>query len=307
MRATFVEGAFARAGRNAMRSKRALWTAVVVGAGIVASAAPDGVAATAHRRLILTGFLQLGRTDVGRNEILEFRFSVPLRADSVSGRTLMVNELIPDGEKPAVGARIVSGNTVRFDPRRSQRNYDDAILPNSVVVERDHELGFTARANYMVRIRSGPDVTTLRATSGVRIANAFTTSFGTGDRYYDDPVPGQPFFGGDGGAGLVGFDPPRHEASGAVDDDASLVFGFSEPILPSSMRLGETVLVMRASTGAAIPGALYLAPGDGSGRRYLFTPTGGWSAATDGHPYDVAVHVTTGVTDLVGNPLRRPF
>jgi hypothetical protein len=110
---------------------------------------------------------------------------------------------------------------VRFDPRRTQRNYDEAQLPNSVVVERDHELGFTAHANYAVRIRSGADVTSLRAKSGVRISRSFATSFGTGDRY-DDRVPGQPEFFGAGGTRLLAFAPPRDAVTGAVDDDASV-------------------------------------------------------------------------------------
>jgi len=289
-----------------MRSMRTLWTAVVVGAAIVASAAPSDAAAPKRRPLFLTAFVQLGRTDVGRNEVLEFRFSVPLRADSVTHRTLMVNEQMPDGERPAVGARIIAGNVVRFDPRRSQRNYDAAQLPNSVVIEMDHVLGFSANATYVVRLRSGPDVTTLQARSGVRLARAFTTTFGVGDRYFDDPYPGQPIFVGDHGSGLFGFVPSRFAASGFVVDDASVVFEFSEPILPSSMRLGDTVLVTRASTGAPIPGTLSLDPENSSGRRFLFAPQDGWSAATGGHPTDVVIHLTTGITDLAGNPLKRP-
>jgi len=283
-----------------MRSKRTLWTAAVVGAAIAAFAAPSGIAAPAHRPLFLTAFVQRGRTDVGRNEVLEFRFSVALRADSVSDRTLMVNELMPDGEHPAVGARIVAGNVVRFDPRRSQRNYDDALLPNSLVVERDHELGFSAGATYAVRLRSGADVTTLRARSGVRLARAYTTTFGTGD-WYDDPVPGQPYFVGDGGSGYVGFRPPRDGATGLVHEGAVLVFDFSEPILPSSMRLGETVLV--GTSAGALAGTLTPDPQNPSGRRYVFAPTNGWP----GGYANVGVRVTTGVTDLAGNALKRPY
>jgi hypothetical protein len=287
-----------------MRSKRVLCAAVLVGAGIAAFASQPGVAAPGGRRLFVTGFAQISRSDVVRNEVLEFRFSGPVRRGSVNDRTLQVNEVLAPGERPAVGARIVAGNIVRFDPRRTQRNYDGARLEDSVDVEPDHVYGFSANATYVVRIRNGADVTTVRGSGGAPLANSLTTSFTTGDRY-DDPVPGQPSFIGENGSGLFGFDPPR--VMWLVYDYASMIFEFDEPILPSSMRLGETVIVTR--WGKPLAGALAPDAQHPNGRRFTFTPTNGWSGGTAGPPYLVVaateIRVTTGVTDLAGNPLKR--
>lgn len=285
-----------------MGSRWVLGAAAVFGAGIGIGLAPPGVAAPAPSRgpLLLTSFLQRGRTDVRRNEILEFRFSVPLRKGSVDLRTLQVNELTPAGAKPAVGARIVVGNTVRFSPRRTQRNYDEAQRPNSIVTGEDHVLGFSGGATYEVRLRSGSVIRSLRGRQGQRLARAFVATFRTND-LYDDPVEGQPSF-----SGVLGFSPPRHSSNGLVDDGAAIVLDFSEPILASSMRLGDTVLVTRTSSGEAVPGALSADPVANSSR-FLFVPEGGWNAAAAGQWGDVHVALTTGITDLAGNPLKRPF
>ena len=284
-----------------MRSRWILGTTAVAGAGIAILLARPGVAASAPARgpLLLTSFVQRGRTDVRRNEILEFRFSVPLRKGSVDLRTLQVNELTPAGARPAVGARIVTGNAVRFTPRRTQPNYDESQRPNSHVVDEDHVLGFEAGATYEVRLRTGPVVRTVRGRQGQRPARAFTATFRTNDSY-EDPVEGQPL-----SASEFRFDPPRHAYSGLVDDDAAIVLHFSEPILASSMRLGETVLVTRRSTGASVPGTLSAGPGSNA-TRFLFAPEGGWNAAAAGQVGDVHVELTTGITDLAGNPLKRP-
>src|SRR5262245_9485281 len=235
----------AAAGRRTMRANLLMWAAAA-SAVVFAIASRDGVAAPgpASGRFVLTSFLQRGRTDVRRNEVLEFRFSAPLRKSSVDLRTLQVNELIPEGRRPVVGARIVQGNVVRLDPRRSQRSYDDAQLPNSIVTERDHEVGFAATAQFEVQIRNGKDKRVLRARDGRRIARRYDGTFTT-NTLYDDPVPGQPEFGNSYDYALLDFRPPRSGSLGLVDPDASIVFRFSEPILPESMRVGETVIVRR--------------------------------------------------------------
>ena len=258
-------------------------------------ASRDGVAAPGSTggRFVLTSFVQRGRTDVRRNEMLEFRFSAPLRKKSVDLRTLQVNELIPEGRRPVVGARIVEGNVVRLDPRRTQRNYDASIEPNPVVFERNHEVGFSASAQFEVQIRNGADKRVLRARDGRRIARRYHGTFAT-NTLYDDAVAGQPSFGG------MNFRPPRAPL-GLVEPDASIELSFSEPILPESMRLGDTVVVRRIVGGAVIEGTLVPDPANENLNVYLFTP-----AEPFGHDVAVDISVTTGVTDLAGNALKQP-
>lgn len=254
--------------------------------------------------LRLTSFVQAGRTDVMRNEVLEFRFTARLRKGSVDLRTLQVNEVVADGVQPATGARIVEGNVVRFTPRRTQRNYDESRLPNSTISEEDHPLGFRALAQFEVRLPAGRGERSLRGRGGRRLAARFAAQFAT-SALYEDPVPGPPDFAGAGG--LLAFDPPPHAANGLVEDDARIVLVFSEPILEASMRLGDTVRVTRASTGEAVPGELVAHAAPPVGNVFYFEPTGGWSAAAGGQVGDVVVALTTGITDLAGNALRRPF
>lgn len=278
-----------------MRTNRVILAATLA-ALAMSFASLDGVAApgSTSGRFVLTSFVQRGRTDVRRNEELEFRFSAPLRRGSVDLRTLQVNELIPEGRRPVVGARIVQGNVVRLDPRRSQSNYDAAQEPNATVLERDHEVGFAASAQFEVQIRNGANKTVLRARDGRRIARRFRSSFST-NALYDDVVAGQPQFGG------MDFRPPRSSALGLVEPDASIVLTFSEPILPESVRLGDTVLVRRIGDGAAIAGTLVPDPANRNLNVYLFTP-----AAEFGPDAAVDVAITTGVTDLAGNALKQP-
>jgi len=279
--------------------------AALAAAAVSAASARDALPAPSGGAFVLTSFVQRGRSDIRRNGVLEFRFSAPLRRRTVDDRTLQVNELIPAGRRPAVGARIVTGNVVRFDPSRTQRNYDAALLPNSTVTERDRMLGLTGGAAFEVRLPAGPDRWTLRAKDGRRLARPYGSSFRT-NSLYDDPVPGQPSFTGVAGTGLLDFDPPRQSPSGRIPADASIIVGFSEPIDPASMRVGETVLLLRISTGATVAGTVTPKPGDPSSATFLVTPTGGFGFDADGEGWDIQLSLTTGITDLAGNALRRP-
>jgi Bacterial Ig-like domain len=81
------------------------------------------------------------------------------------------------------------------------------------------------------------------------------------------------------------------------------VLEFSEPILLSSLVPGTTVLVSHGPTGAALPGTVTKDPSiSAGGRRFLFVPTDGLGADAA----DIHVALTTGITDLAGNPLQRP-
>ena len=278
-----------------MRARRVLVGAMAMATIVAAAGRPSAAApGAAAGRFVLTSFVQRGRTDIRRNEVLEFRFSAALRRSSVDERTLQVNELIPEGRRPVVGARIVQGNVVRLDPRRTQRNYDATLVENATTTERDHEVGFSASAQFEVQIRNGANKTVLRARDGRRIARRYNGSFAT-NALYEDPVAGQPSFG------VMGFKPEPASPFGGVDPDASVALTFSEPILPESMRLGETVFVRRIGDGAPIEGTLVPDPANNNLNVYLFTPTAGFGA---GAAIDIAM--TTGITDLAGNALKRP-
>jgi hypothetical protein len=289
-------------GPRRRRLTAALLAAVGAFAVWPASAAP---APSSDAPLFLTSFVQRGRTDVRRNEVLEFRFTAPLRRASVDERTLQVNELVAEGRRPVVGARIVRGHVVLLDPRRTQRNYDASLVPNSFVTERDHEIGFSASAAFEIRIPAAVDRRVLRTRDGRRIAQRYVGHFATNARYLD-PDPGQPSFAGVAYTGLLDFTPPRDAATGIVAADASIVLCFSEPIAPESMRLGDTVIVRHATNGSDVAGTLAPAPGDDTLFSYWFTPAGGWGFDSQGQGWDVVVSLTTGITDLAGNALKRP-
>jgi len=290
-----------------MRSNPVLIASAVASAVFVSCVGGQSAEATPDetRPLVLTSFVQRGRTDVYRNEVLVFRFSTALKPGSVDWHSLQVNELIPAGSKPAAGARIVSGNTVRFDPRRSQRNYDESQLPNSTWFEMDHPEGMTGLAAHEVRLNVAAARTTLRSRGGRRLATPYVATFSTSNVCVD-PVPGQPAFIGDHGTGLIGFEPPRSGATGLVDADAVVVFEFSEPVLSASLVPGVTVIVTKITTGQQVAGAVVPDPDAASGRRFLFVPTGVWGADTKNKQgWDVQIALTKGITDLAGNTLKR--
>jgi hypothetical protein len=289
-----------------MRASRVVFgvTALVV---IAAAASRPSVAAPVRTQgpLVLTSFVQDGRTDVWRNEVLEFRFSQPLRRGSVTDRTLRIGRLTTSGFLlPADGARVVTGNVVRFDTRRTQANYDASRRPNGTWIEGDRPEGLMAYGTYTVRVPATPGAPSLRTRDGRAIAQPFAGTFVTNDQCID-AAEGQPWFIGDHGTGLLGFDPPRSGALGLVDENASIVLEFSEPVLSTSLVPGTTVLVTRLRDGTAVPGTISPDAYAPSGRRFLFTPAGGFGVDAAGRGWDIAVRLTTGITDIAGNPLKR--
>lgn len=289
-----------------MRASKIVCGAAVVVVAAVASRPTDAATSPARGALVVTAFVQGGRTDVWRNEVLEFRFSAPLRRGSVGERTLMIGRVAPEGFYPAPGARIVSGNVVRFDTRRTQANYDASQRKNAIYVESDRPEGLMGYSAYTVRIPATPGAPTLRTRDGRPISQSFTSTFTTSDRCVD-AVEGQPWFIGDHGTGLLGFDPPRGEANGLVEANASIVLEFSEPVLSTSLVPGTTVLVRSLNTGAPIAGTIAADSDAPSGRRYLFTPTTTFGSFAPGYGTDFDVRLTTGITDIAGNPLKRAF
>jgi hypothetical protein len=273
----------------------------------ISIATRDGVAAPTRGRgpLVLTSFLQNGRTDVWRNEVLEFRFSAPLRRGSVTDRTLQIGRLTPSGLlDSADGARVVAGNVVRFDTRRTQANYDASRRPGGTWVEGDRPEGLMANGTYTVRVPSKPGAPSLKSRDGRAIFQGFAGTFVTNDQCID-AAEGQPSFVGDHGTGLLGFDPPRSGPQGLVEENAAIVLEFSEPVLSRSLVPGATVIVRRAATGASVPGSIVPDPSAPSGRRYLFVPDGGYGFGAQGQGWGITVSLTTGINDIAGNALKR--
>jgi hypothetical protein len=286
-----------------------LAAAVALSAGVVASTTRVGEAASAVKKrgaLVLTSFVQNGLTNVNRNDTLQFKFSVQLDAKSVDQRTLRVDALTGAGSKPAPGARIVKSNVVTFDPTRTQRNYDAAKAANSTVVEKDNANGFVAYQDYQVELPTGVDQHVLQGAMGQPISRYFLGAFRTAATYNDD-VPGQPYFVGDHGSGLLGFVPPRSGATGLVDADAVIVLEFNEPMDISTLDPSSNVIVTRVAVGEQVPGYVVTDPNEPTGRRFFFIPSVGFGSDTVNlQGWDIGVSLTTGITDLAGNPLKRP-
>ena len=286
-----------------------LVAAVAVSAGAFTFATRSSQAAPARTRgaLVLTSFVQNGRTDVRRNERLEFKFSVQVRKGSVDDRSIRVDEVSGASKGAAIGARIVRGNVVTFDPQRTQRNYDASKEPNAPFVEKDNPTGFSSYQDFEVEVAAQPESShTVKSTTGGSVLAFFSGTFTTNSSY-DDPVPGQPYFVGDHGTGLLGFEPPRSGATGLVDEDALVVLEFSEPILIDTLDPSSTVIVTRITVNEQIPGYVKADPTEPSGRRFFFVPSVGFGSDTANFQgWDVQVTLTTGITDLAGNALKRP-
>lgn len=270
----------------------------------------------ARAPLVMTSFVENGRTDVFRNQRLTFKFSSYLRKASVDDRTVRVAAVTPTGVKPANGALVVRGSKVEFDPTRSQRNFDDS-KNSSLVNEGDNPEGFASFQDYTVEIPGPPDLHTVRNLRRHQILQGFSGSFRTAEAYLD-PVVGQPAFVGEGGTGVLGFEPPRSGTTGLVDEDAVIVLEFSEPIEVNSLDPSDTVLVDRVGVGR-VPGFVKKDPNFPNGRRFLFVPSLGFgSNELQQSGWDVVVTlvdrlrdvdgnvVANGITDLAGNPLKRP-
>lgn len=286
-----------------------------VAAGLAVGAMSTGTAEAKPRRfdpalyrnpLVLTSFLQDGRVDVRRNEMLEFKFSSILRKGSVDSRSIRILELAATGGKQATGALIVNGNIIRFDPTRTQRNYDDSRRPNSQVTDKDNPEGFPSFQDFDVEILAAPNLHVLKNSRGASILQSFDSGFRT-NPIYNDPVPGQPVFVGIGGSGGLGFDPPRGGATGLVDEDALVILEFSEPIAIDTIDPSTSITVKRIAVNEQVPGFIRLDPADRSGRRFQFVPSLGFgSDEANKAGWDISVELTTAITDLAGNPLKRP-
>ena len=282
--------------------------ALIAATGGVAEARRQRIDPALYRRpLVLTSFVQNGRTDVKRNETLLFKFSAVVRKGSVNSRALRVLQQTNGGAKQATGALIPRNNTVRFVPTRTQRNYDDSRRPQSTITEGDNPPGFPSYTDFVVQVPGPPELRTLKNARGQRILQAYTGDFRT-NASYDDPVEGQPYFVGSSGSGNLGFDPPRSGSTGLVDEDAIIELEFSEPIDIDTLDPSSTVLVFRTRVNEAVPGFIRLDPNDRTGRKFQFVPSLGFGS-DDAYlsGWDIQVTLTDGIKDLAGNPLNRPY
>lgn len=284
--------------------------------GLTLALTPDTADARARRKarapLVLTSFVQEGRTDVRRNETLKFKFSALLKKKSVSRRTVRISAVTSNGLVPATGAFKVRGSRIKFDPTRSQRNFDESRKRNAIVSEPDNPEGFGSFQDYVVDIQAFPDTPVLKNRINRPMRQSYTDTFRTnGD--YDDLFEGQPRFVGDFGSGLLGFSPPRSGVTGLVDEDAVIVLEFSEPMDISTLDPASTVTVRRISLDQSVPGTIRKDPNEPNGRRFLFEPSFGFgSDALNERGWDIEVTIgnfETGQfpTDLAGNPLKRPI
>lgn len=289
-------------------------TALAVGAAGIAGMSTRAEARRVDPRLaeaplVLTSFVQNGRTDVRRNEILVFKFSALVKPASVDNRSLAVLESTGTGTRNAVGALITKANVVRFDPSRTQRNYDDSRRPNAPEVEKDNAIGFTSFGVFQVDLPGPPadELHTLKNSRGARIMQGFHGDFRTSDKYFD-PVEGQPLFVGVSYSGQLGFDPPKSGSTGLVDEDALIILEFSEPMDINTIDPSTTVIVKRVAVNEQVPGFIRLDPADRSGRRFQFVPSLGFGTdRANRSGWDISVQVLSGVTDLAGNTLKRPY
>lgn len=290
-------------------------TAVAVAAVVLGSFAHEAEAKRkkrydaklARQALIMTSFVQNGRTDVRRNEVLTFKFSAYVRNASLSSRSLRVAASTATGFRDATGALRPKGTKVLFDPTRTQRNYDESQKKNSLVTEKDNPTGFGSFTDHIVEIPTSPNLEVLRNHRRQPIVQSFSGSFRTNGKY-DDPVPGQPAFVGDRGTGQLGFVPRQAGATGLVDEDAQIVLEFSEPMDISTLDPSSSVIVERVTIGERVPGFIKLDPNERSGRRFLFVPSLGFgSDEANQAGWDIQVTLTTEISDLAGNPIKRPM
>ncbi|MCE9635956.1 MAG: Ig-like domain-containing protein [Planctomycetes bacterium] len=276
-------------------------------AGVAEAKRPKVDPALLRAPLVLTSFVQNNRVDVKRNEPLTFKFSAVVKKGSLDSRSLRVLQQTGSGTKLSIGALIVTSNVVKFDPTRTQRNYDDSQRPDSVVTTGDNASGFASFTDYLVQIPGPPELHTLQNARGNRIIQGFSGSFRTSSTY-SDLVAGQPYFIGEGGTGNLGFDPPRSGSTGLVDEDALIELEFSEPVDIDTLDPSSSVLVTRVRVSEAVPGYIRLNPNDRSGRKFQFVPSLGFgSDEVNLAGWDIQVVLNEGIRDLAGNPLKRPY
>ncbi len=247
-----------------------------------------------------------------RNAAIEIRFSAPLSKESlhpdVIARAVQIGVVTSKGRIPAKGCLYFPVGKGEFADKdgllRDRLIFDPtkaASGPNATCTCNPY--GFDPQTTYVITI---PTPATshkfLTATNGKPIVEEFNTFFTTGDKYVKEIV--QPRFIGTDGQGSLSFDPPR-KLNGEVPYNSKIFLAFNEAMEPSSFEFGNSIIV-KNETLSALQGTTVLVPGtvipDKCGVVWTFVP----SFSYGGAGYDIAVTMTTGLTDIAKNPLSNP-
>jgi hypothetical protein len=247
-----------------------------------------------------------------RNAAIEIRFSAMLSKESmkpdVISRAVQIGIVTAKGRVPAKGCLYFPAGKGEFADKDGLLR--DRLIFNptrtkctSTSLCADNPFGFDPLTTYVITIPSpATSHKFLTSTDGSPIVEEYDTFFTTGEKYVRDIV--QPKFTGTDGQGSLSFDPPR-KLNGEVPYNARIFLAFDEPLEPSSFEFGNTILV-KNETLSALQGTTVLVPGtfqpDACARVWTFIP----SFSYGGAGYDIAVTLTSGLTDLAKNPLGNP-
>lgn len=169
-----------------MPSSTKQFVAAVICAALSATllAQPAESSPDSRERLLVTSFNLDAVSGVLRDEPLVIRFSSKVRRRSVDERTVRITA----NAVPVEGARIAQGNVVRFDPTRTQANYE-ASRVRGAQVEPDRPEGFDANTVFTLVIPGEPELHVVRNARG-RLRRTFASFFATGARYLEPAPPG---------------------------------------------------------------------------------------------------------------------
>jgi hypothetical protein len=205
--------------------------------------------------LILVNFLQNGQDNIPLNRALEFRFSGPLDASSVTQASVQIREGSAFG-LTAMGTFRVVGSTLFFDP----------AIPGQCDLS---DSGFKPDTQYRVTLVGHPEEFAVRHVNGRPLDHTYSFEFRT--RAEDDPELFEDQVAGVGPT-LTSADPAHGSPAVTVAQGNRAVLTFSENLDPCTVN-SDTVLVYEHQRGD--PGTFSTAPnGNASG----FVPV------TDSHP-----------------------
>ncbi|MEN8162632.1 MAG: Ig-like domain-containing protein [Acidobacteriota bacterium] len=182
----------------------------------------------------------------------------------------------------------------RFEPVAKKPNwilfnptYQTAYDPSDPNRPPDNPFGFDGNAVFVVEVPAvGDRANVVTNTSGDPIVKRYLADFATTDDYiqtYTQPE-------------IVETDPLDGSIEVSATADVSLKF--SEPMKPSSFRLGDTMIVRNLDTGRDVLGTLRFSS---DAKTVSFRPIFGYGPG----PYDIFVRVKSEVTNLSGNHIPK--
>jgi hypothetical protein len=260
--------------------------------------------------LVVVGFSHANRTDVYRDQSITLVFNATVDPDTVSNRTIQVRTG-PNQSTEAPGSYEIDGNRVTFDPQWAEVDLRGTKLVNP------NPYGWEPVASYQVLVVGPPLAKRVTNLSGRGVMDEFFTSFRTTEQY--TPRFERPRFSN------LSFLPVQ-DPTQPVEQDSQIVFEFEGPksadeslsvtaIDPATMDPGITVVIEKTLVD---DDGNYIDL-NGQGNPIWSPVTGTFRGSTDGlrwafessfgvggGPYEVRCHVTTGIQNLVGNPLENP-